>query len=233
MTIPKVTQIYALTRITSHKFRKYEDLTLRSPRRVVSLTQSEEMRAVRKRIAVHFSAQWRMTPRAALKYIPTTGTTFSRLQIRDGDTIHTSCNRQSDTERRDATFMQYELLVDQWCLNARRSPLFGGQTFFGRLKRIVVVEIASPDDSDDNNNNNNPHPYVLLEVEPCDASLVRGYYEYSRHKAIEIIDGNGARTVVGRIYIDGKWVFVQRKGGIEHAEYRDVVDEFENGQVTD
>lgn len=241
-TIPNVTRIYASTRITSYNFKKYEDLTLRSPRRVVSLIHTEEMRIVRSRIAIHFSAQWDMTPRAAIKFIPTTGTTFTRLQIRNGDTIHTSCNRQGKTARRDATYMQYELLVDKWRHAARRTPSFGGETFFGRLKRIIVVDIASPDehrndndsDSDsDDNGDDNTRPYVLLEVEPCDASLVRGYYEYSQHKATEIIDGNGARMVVGRIHIDGKWVFVRREGGIKHAEYRDLGDEFERGHVSD
>ncbi len=97
------------------------------------------------------------------------------------------------------------------------------QTYFGRLNRIITFD-STPLDRKVGNRYlcSESRPFILLDVEPCKVSRDRyGFYYYSTFDTTAVIDASTACAVVGRIPEDRTWVFVQREGAVEHAEYRD------------
>lgn len=237
-TLPTFTRIYATSRITSHHIDHddYQSLTLRTPTRTVSIAPSKgtakEMLKLRRRIAVHFSAQWGPSAQAILdaNVLPSSINVYSRLEIDNGDMIRSFFGGHGDTAsaddgRRDATFFEYKLLVDRYAHHPRRKSVFVPKLYFGRLNRIIVIECA-PLSVDPTAPRGAIRPFVLLEVDPCKATCDKyGFYEYSTFETTAVIDAGTARAVVGRIPENGKWVFVRRKGVDEHADYHDVASD--------
>ena len=239
--LPPVTRIYASSRITSFTFpeRDYSDITLHSPTRVINIklnaTADEEeertateMLRLRRRIAIHFTAQWNIPATEILKRLPNSAVAYSKLVIKNGDMIRSFFGGRGDADastdaRRDATFFEYELLVDRFAHRQRQAPSFKPRTYFGRLNRIVAINMVPLDEP-----NEPARTYILLDVDPCQTRRDEyGFYEYTAFKTSTIIDAFTARAVVGRILDDGKWVIV-RRGGSEHAEYQGIDDDFED-----
>lgn len=240
--LPTFTRIYATSRITSYSINHadYADITLKAPTRTITLTNppssrstedniAHEMVRLRRRIAVHFSAQWGRSAQDILNanVLPSTINVYSRLEIKNGDTIRSFFSGHSDTTssddgRRDATFFQYELLVDRYAHRPRSKPVFVPKTYFGRLNRIIVVE-CTPLGKDLTAPLGKIRPFILLDVDPCKATRDRhGFYEYKAFNTTAVIDAGCAQAVVGRIPENGGWVFIQRKGDIERADHRDI-----------
>lgn len=202
----------------------YPEITLLQPRRVLKLSDSPDLQALRRRISIHLATQWGVRPDEVMPHLPNAVVQYGKVQIADGDTINSLYGGHHGEDQRDATFLQYELLVDTLAHRRGRSN-FVPRTYFGQLGRAVVVTI-SPTDVFPDLDQDLPTNFILLDVEPCDATPDRyGFYEYQRFSARTVIDGTAARAVVGRIKDGGKWVIVKRSGGMEHAEYMDDLQE--------
>lgn len=240
--LPTFTRIYATSRITTYRFdyEDYESLTLSAPTRTVSINTPEgnssrskkdkvpnEMMQLRRRIAVHLSAQWGPTALEILKanVLPSTINVYARVEIQNGDTIRSFFGGHGDPTtsndgRRDATFFQYELWVDRYAHQPRRKPVFVRRTFFGRLNRIITFE-CSPLGKTLTAPRGENRPFVLLDVDPCKATRdTYGFYQYNTFDTAAVIDAKCAQAVVGRIPEGNGWVFVQRNGAKEQ-DYRD------------
>lgn len=99
--LPTFTRIYATSRVTSFSvdYEPYSGLTLRTPTRTVSLPpptllQSQDtaikgLIQLRRRIAVHFSAQWTRPAHDIImsQVLPTKVNMYSRIELDGGDTI--------------------------------------------------------------------------------------------------------------------------------------------------
>ncbi|KAG8915916.1 hypothetical protein FRC00_007195 [Tulasnella sp. 408] len=122
---------------------------------------------------------------------------------------------QSETVR-DATHVQYELLIDVQRHRRKAKPVFRRETFFGRLERVVVFTLPPSPPL----NITEETTFILTDILPCQVTQDQyAFYEYSSYGAREMVNLNAIRALVGRIYDRGKWVIVRRKGGIEHAHY--------------
>lgn len=227
-SLASANRIYSTSRTTTDTFNEYPETFLRYPKRTLDLRRSKEMRDILRRIAVHFVSQWDRSVEEILPGLPTTATFYSRIQIDHGehDIISSYFGAQNKMPtaaqtagKRDATFMQYELLVDRYPSRKAISG-FVPKTFFGRLNRIIVINTLPQDEPAVLT----PRNYILLDVDPCSTTRDRyGFYNYKSFRATEVVDATTPRAIVGRIYdVDAKHhTFVRRYDTADHAEYRD------------
>lgn len=215
-SLPVYTQMHDGRPRSWYRSREYPDITLLHPRRDLFLA-APGYGSLRTRIAAHLATQLDRPASLVKAHLPEHITQYGRLEIDDGDRIHANQGAlTADENRRDATFIQYEQLVDRHARSRRRRPEFVGETFFGQLERILLVTM-----------NHVPElgifgreAYILLDVHSCRTRPDQyGFHQYTNFGAYEVISGNSVRSVVGRIFDRGKWVIVQRHSELDQAEY--------------
>lgn len=224
--LPRYTKMHFSSPSQTLSLPHYHDIALIGPHHRLNLDRKPDLRSLRNRIALHLSTQWGVSAEIVKQHVPSVVQQYSRVHIVDGDTISsTEGSKHQQDNKRDATFLQYELLVDRYAHRPRAKPEFVPTTFFGQLHRALAVQIQpSPDLPDVDSAHGST--FILLDVEPCDTAQDRyGFYEYNQTRALCIIDGTAARALVGRIRDGGKWVIVKREGGHEHASYQDIHDD--------
>lgn len=198
--------------------RQYKEVALLKPSRQLDLTATSDLQALHARIIVHLATQWGVSISRVKPFIPTDVIQYGRINIKDGDTIRARLAYSGQqVGLRDATYIQYELVLDRYACEPNRVPDFFGMTYFGCLNRIVVIDIPVIAGLVEE-----PETRILLDIEPCDVKKdAYGFMVYSSFRAQEVVDGSTARALVGRIFDRGKWVIVKRSGGMEHAEFGD------------
>ncbi|KIO25445.1 hypothetical protein M407DRAFT_75728 [Tulasnella calospora MUT 4182] len=194
----------------------YPEITLLHPRSSISFTGHGLLDLCR-RIAVHLTTRYNVNVSTASQVIPESVIQWAKVQIEDADVVYSHLGyARREENRRDATFIQYELLVD---IHARRhavEPQYEPKTFFGHLDRVFVCDVQ-PNEA---MGIMRPVALVLMDVKTCNVTQDRyGFYEFSTYGHSEVVDGTAIRALVGRIMDRGKWVFVRQMGTIEHADY--------------
>lgn len=208
----------------------YNEVELLSPRRAVDLTSTPELVSLHNRIVVHFVTQWGVSKKSIQRHIPSMVVHYGRIQLKDGDTIRaTLAYSKNLAGLRDATFLQYELLVDIHAEHHNVAPELQPEVFFGQLQHIVVLKVPRVRGVP----KHRAGTYVLLDILPCHATRdAFGFYEYTTFRAREIVDAKQARALVGRIHDRGRWVIVQRPGDVQEVDYHDP-DELPIGHRSD
>lgn len=215
--LPPYTAMYNDSSLPSyHHPDLYPDITLRHPRRTLSLDHPD-INDLRTRIIVYLRTQYDISAQQAASVLPSSIVQFGKLEIREGDTIYSSIGYARKQENlRDASFFQYELLVDRLAHRRNAQPDYVPRTFFGQLERVFVCELRPSSML----RTRKATPLILLDVHCCNAKADRfGIYEYSSFRNREIIDGKAVRALVGRINDRGKWAIVRRADNFEHASY--------------
>ena len=107
--------------------------------------------------------------------------------------------------------------MDRYAHLRNHIPEMIPKIFYGRLERVFTCTI----DPHPSLRITEPETVVLCSMRPCSGSEDRnGLFEYQDYLTrSEVIDGDGLRAVVGRMFEGEKWVIVKRGGGIEHADY--------------
>ncbi|KIO25359.1 hypothetical protein M407DRAFT_210635 [Tulasnella calospora MUT 4182] len=142
-------------------------------------------------------------------------TSESRAQLRED--IHIWYSEYERYEHhRDATFIQYKLVIDRLAHRHRKTPVFQANTYFGQLERAFVIRLEPSEALQ----TADVVSLILMDVNMCDTSRDRyGFWEYDKFRYREVINGTTIRALVGRMRDREKWVFVQRLGAIEHASF--------------
>ncbi|KAG8977976.1 hypothetical protein FRB94_014800 [Tulasnella sp. JGI-2019a] len=198
---------------TTFSLNHYPEVTLIGPDHQLSLdSHKHSLLNIWNRIVLHLSTQWDVPVNIVKEHVPKVVQQYSQVQIADGDTISSALGYQgSEANQQDATFFQYELLVDKFAHHPCRQPEFEPITFFGQLQHALTVTIQpSPNLPDVDSTHGTT--YIMLDVVPCKTKQDHyGFYEYSETstEAPCIIDGTAVRAVVGRIKDGGKWVIVK------------------------
>lgn len=201
---------------THEDLDSYPEITLLHPRRVLSF-EADNLEDLRRRIAIYIRTQHSVSLQDAKAALPTSITQFGKVQIRDADTVYTSegYSRRQENQR-DASFIQYELLIDELAHRRNEHPVLSPRTFFGQLERAFVC-VLQPSAA---LGITEPTPVIFLDVNCCNTTQDRfGFSEYTTFRGREVIDGTAIRALVGRIMDRGKWVFVKRQGTVDHASY--------------
>lgn len=200
----------------------YEDIRLYGPTRALQL-RKREFASLRNRLAVFILTRNGLGGEyrgQALDALPDEVIQWSKIQLKDGDTVASRLgdNRREENQR-CTTFCQYELLVDLLAHIPSAEPVLEGRTFFGELDRIILVNLQANHGIDQAKD----EVLILLDIHSCKTFRDRhGFYEYERWAAREIVGAESLRGVVGRIEkTKTVFTFVQRVGTFENASYVD------------
>ncbi|KAL1741822.1 hypothetical protein HDZ31DRAFT_44602 [Schizophyllum fasciatum] len=123
---------------------------------------------------------------------------YGRVRRLDaGDDMRASSLVPTSEDRRDATWVKYDLLVDR---NARRRnapPIFVPQSYFGQLENILVVEV-SPSPA---LNLRRPETLILAYIHACHPCYTNslGMILYDRMGVHEVVDITSVQCLVGRV----------------------------------
>lgn len=216
--LPVYTAMYNSKPLPSyHDEDQYPEITLLHPRKLLDLLSSDFL-SLRRRIIKYIITQYDVSAAAADRCIPDVIEQWGRVRIHDADIVNSIYGYpRKEENHRDASCLEYELLIDRQAHRRNANPDFTPTTFFGQLERVVVCNLRPIEDFAVPS-----HPLVLMDVHMCDTSQDRyGFWEYDKFRYREIINGTSIRALVGRIWDRGKWVFVQRSGAIQHASFVD------------
>lgn len=216
--LPVYTAMYtSKTFPTYHNAEDYPEITLLHPRAILDL-RSSGLLYLRRRIALYIATQYEVSAAVADRCIPDVIEQWGRVRIHDADIVNSTYGYpRKEENHRDASFIEYELLIDTQAHRRNASPIFRPQTFFGQLERVVVCKLQPVDDF-----TVPAYPLILMYVNMCDAKQDRHkFWEYAGFRYGEIISGTSIRALVGRIRDREKWVFVQRSGAMVHASFVD------------
>ncbi|KAJ7310835.1 hypothetical protein DFH08DRAFT_455990 [Mycena albidolilacea] len=153
-----------------------------------------------------------------------------RVDSEEGDTIR-SCSLGSVAEdSRDATYVRYQMLVDENARYPRHPIKLKLTTFYGQLTHIYRVHFPSPvpDLAIDE-----PTTYIFAAVQACnlkpDDTLLHGLdiHFYSGHGHLDVVDITSLQALVGWVPVQSsEWAVVDRSGVLARAQW---LGEDENG----
>ncbi|KAJ7029445.1 hypothetical protein C8F04DRAFT_962791 [Mycena alexandri] len=135
-------------------------------------------------------------------------------RLDDGDRMLASSMVSSMEDRRDATFVRYELLVDANTRRARLAPRYTLETFFGQLQHIFVVKLPPAAELELTEETT----IFLAAVTECKFtarnSLDMHYYRLEG--PLQIVDIKSVQCLVGRVKTTDQknWVVIDRSGSL-------------------
>ncbi|THU93069.1 hypothetical protein K435DRAFT_670956 [Dendrothele bispora CBS 962.96] len=145
-----------------------------------------------------------------------------RIDSEEGDTMRGAGLGTIREDGRDASFIRYELLVDQLASQISANPDFEPETCFGQLQHIYLIRF------------NKPYPelglyqssttIIMASIKKCNLTneSIPGLdiHFYSRMGATDVIDIRSVQCVVGRVpYGQNGWAIIDRSGTLARAEF--------------
>ncbi|THH12489.1 hypothetical protein EW146_g7643 [Bondarzewia mesenterica] len=186
----------------------YETCTLLPPRRLSSPTQAL-CRKILNSLATRYDA---VNNIRALERSIRQGSIeqWGKVRINDGDTIWAAHFAGTGDDRRDATYVRYEVLVDKHANKPRLAPLFEPKTFYGRLQHIFVVRLPTTADV----GITRPETIVLAAITPCKIEghhdVLDIHYYSTESTTLSVVDLQCVQCVVGRIRDAQRWAIIDR-----------------------
>ncbi|TRM55458.1 hypothetical protein BD626DRAFT_417229, partial [Schizophyllum amplum] len=135
---------------------------------------------------------------------------YARVRrLADGDDMYASKMVRHAEDRRDATHVKYDLLVDKNKGNRRLAPEFVVESFYGQLENIFLVELsaAARNDLDRSDEGPSGSPLILFlaGIRKChttfDPPISNPVYTESASTALsgyEVVDITTIQCLVGR-----------------------------------
>ncbi|KAI0057071.1 hypothetical protein BV25DRAFT_1872566 [Artomyces pyxidatus] len=145
---------------------------------------------------------------------------WAKLRIDDGDTIYAAATfAAADTERRDATYARYEVLVDINAHRRRVTPEYKPETRYGRIQHIFSVEMPPCAEL----GLRTSETLFLAGITPCNilashSQLDIQYYE-EESKTEQFVDIDCVQCLVGRVRDGRRWAVIDRSGALSRALY--------------
>ncbi|KAH7913072.1 hypothetical protein BJ138DRAFT_1124709 [Hygrophoropsis aurantiaca] len=145
-------------------------------------------------------------------------------RLEGGDTMVAAALFKVQSDSRDATYVRYETLVDKYARQAKRTPVFEKETFFGRLQHILVVRMPAVPSL----GLVEPSTIFFAAILPC---VIDGYnsldmeYMEKLGTTLDIVDIVCVQCVVGCVYVDTprgpRWAIIDRSGDMARASFDD------------
>ncbi|KZV76002.1 hypothetical protein PENSPDRAFT_570438 [Peniophora sp. CONT] len=150
-------------------------------------------------------------------------TQYASVQVDSGDRIYaySALTETQRAERRDATYVRYEVLVDQRPRDMNEAnAIFEKETFFGRVQHLLCVRVPS----DPAAGVLEPETILLAGITPCDISNKHDVLDIHVYKdespTEELVDLNCVMCLVGRMrYRKRHWAIIDRSGTLARAVY--------------
>ncbi|KAJ2936589.1 hypothetical protein H1R20_g502, partial [Candolleomyces eurysporus] len=151
---------------------------------------------------------------------------WGRLRrLEGGDTMLASelVNIDSD-DRRDATFVRYEPLVDKRGRSYHGAPQLRPKLQFGRLTHVFLLKVPPTPVL----NINQPTCIALAVIEECEKPVQHSsgldIYLYSKTKSAEVVDITTVKALVGRARWGNQWAVFDRNGTLTQALFAEDED---------
>ncbi|PPQ78936.1 hypothetical protein CVT24_012460 [Panaeolus cyanescens] len=129
---------------------------------------------------------------------------FGKVRLgEDGDQIVGCDFIRLREDTRDSTFYVQDI---DTLANQNNGTRFVEKTFFGQLKRIILIDVRK------NRRLNIDHDEtaIFAYIQTCNASERNGVYSYKEMGRDDLVDLCTLRCVVGRVWDRGQWTFVDR-----------------------
>ncbi|KAF7761920.1 hypothetical protein Agabi119p4_9912 [Agaricus bisporus var. burnettii] len=132
----------------------------------------------------------------------------------DGDTM-VACDIVGQSESsRDASFVKYILRVDRFARQRRREPEYVPCTYYGQLKRLVVLDLPIiPELKLDS-----PSTIIIAIIQSMKEALEDGVSYCQESSVLEAVDLNTLECVVGRVRDGNRWGIVDRSNAVTQIE---------------
>lgn len=143
-----------------------------------------------------------------------------RVDSEEGDTISTSNMGKRGEDRRDNTFVRYEMYVDRYANRRTRKPEYELKTCYGQLEHLFCVTFT----------NSTAAQSLGLQGDTAILAAIRGcvlssetipgldIHFYSSLGALEVVDVTTIQSLVGRVPDDGHgWAIIDRSGSLARA----------------
>ncbi|KAF7341602.1 hypothetical protein MSAN_02057500 [Mycena sanguinolenta] len=150
-----------------------------------------------------------------------------RIDSDAGDTMRSCSLGIVAEDARDATYVRYEMLVDQNTRYRNRPEHFELETFYGQLTHIYRVHLP---DACPSLHTEGPTTYILAAIRSCtlkpDDKELAGLdiHFYSLHGGLDVIDITTVQSLVGRVKRTDAWAIIDRSGALARAEWSGEVD---------
>ncbi|VDC05579.1 unnamed protein product [Peniophora sp. CBMAI 1063] len=163
-------------------------------------------------------------PQALKKLVATSHITqYSSVRIDDGDLIYaySMLTETQRAERRDATYIRYELLVDQRPRDRNEAnAVYERETYFGRLQHLFCVRVPA----DPAAGVLEAETILLAGVTPCKITNKHDVLDIHVYKdespTEEVVDLDCIMCLVGRVrYLKRYWAIIDRSGSLARAVY--------------
>lgn len=214
--LPTYTRMHDTRDLATFHTPEYPDITLLHPRKVVYFI-ADNLNSLKWRIAGNLAAHYGGEAEYYARRLPPSIDQYGRLDLADGDRVNSRISTAStESRRRDATFIEYELLLDRLAHRPRLPPDFVLQSWFGQVERIFVLHLpACPEVVE----LQAPKTFIFLEVHSCAATRDRhGLWSYVNFGAFEVVEADCYRSLVGRIHDRGRWWFVRRPSVLRYVQ---------------
>ncbi|KAJ3716065.1 hypothetical protein C8R42DRAFT_698103 [Lentinula raphanica] len=139
-------------------------------------------------------------------------------RLQGGDDMLASSLTPFSEDRRDATFVRYDMLVDK---NARRrnaEPLYERQSFYGQLQNLFVVTVSAADELQ----LDTEKIFMLAAIQRCkmQGTTFIGAAHYEQIGAVEVVDIGVIQCLIGRICaLDDRRTFIIDRSDSLQASY--------------
>ncbi|CDO68471.1 hypothetical protein BN946_scf184754.g5 [Trametes cinnabarina] len=141
--------------------------------------------------------------------------------LNEGDTIRAAALDKPGGDKRDATFVRYEVLVDQNARFRHAEVALQPKTLYGQLQHIFEVQLAPmpshgyPDA---------PSSVILAAIQTCQiqrSNLPLDIHYYTRMGATDYVDVQTIQCLVGRIKDRGHFAIIDRSGSLSRVLFVD------------
>ncbi|EIN14532.1 hypothetical protein PUNSTDRAFT_59555 [Punctularia strigosozonata HHB-11173 SS5] len=210
-------------------FENYPTCILIPPCRPASNIPSD----VHSKIILALATRYGVTVATARKFVPHDLEEYGRVQIlNDGDAISAAnLYPTPGDDRRDASYVRYQLLVDKYAHQRRRVPEYQDHTFFGQLKHIFVLHLPKSRTlkiKDD-------ETVLLAVIRSCDVTRKHprlDIHYYKRDGRLEVVDLTAIQCLVGRIPVptSNEWAIIDRSGTLARALYVEADGNVDDGE---
>ncbi|KAH6909680.1 hypothetical protein BKA70DRAFT_1474827 [Coprinopsis sp. MPI-PUGE-AT-0042] len=143
-----------------------------------------------------------------------------RVDSEEGDTMATSTMGRRGNDRRDNTFVRYEMYVDRHANQRRRKPEYELKTCYGQLEHIFCVTFH--DTAASTTLGLKGDTVILAAIRGCVLTnkTIPGLdvHFYANLGALEVVDITTIQALVGRVP-DGShgWAIIDRSGNLARA----------------
>ncbi|KAJ7028358.1 hypothetical protein C8F04DRAFT_1291327 [Mycena alexandri] len=140
-----------------------------------------------------------------------------------GDRMLASSMLTSTEDRRDATYVRFELLVDANARNKRLAPRYVASSFYGQLQNIFVVKLPPAAELELTEETT----FILAAVTECKVTAQNSLdmHYYRKEGPLQVVDITSIQCLVGRVQTVNQkewaleWVVIDRSGSLARAKF--------------